>query len=70
MEELLLKAVLALHELDVVHQQNVVAAVDLLELGLRAVADCLHELVEESLAGDVADLVGRVVMVDVVGNGP
>ncbi len=69
MEELLLEAVLALHELDVIDEQYVVAAVDLLELGLRAVADGLDEFVEEGLAGDVPNLVRRVVVVDVMADG-
>ena len=69
-EELLLQAVLALHELDVVDQQHIVAPVEELELRLGAVPYRLHELIQEGLAGDVAHLVRGVMVVHVVSDRP
>ena len=55
-EELLLRLLLALQELDVVDQQHVDVAVAALEAVLPVVADRVDELVGELLAGDVAHL--------------
>ena len=55
MEELLFGLDLRREELDVVDEQDVVAAVVALEALHRAVADCPHELVRERLDGRVAD---------------
>ena len=65
-EELLLEPLLVLHELDVVDQQHVDLAVAPLERGRGVGADGVDELVQERLGGDVAHLVGRVVLAHVV----
>ena len=68
-EELLDRLLLALEELHVVDQQHVDVAVAALE-GVAAVGvHRVDELVEERLRGDVAHLVGRVVVVHVAGDG-
>ena len=53
-EELLLEPLLALHELDVVDEQDVDLAVAPLERRRRVGADGVDELVEEALGRDVA----------------
>ena len=68
-EELLLEALLALEEVDVVHEQDVDLAVAALELGGGVVPDGVDVLVEEQLGAHVADHEGRVVLLDVVADG-
>ena len=53
-EELLLEALLVLHELDVVDEQHVALAVAALEGGGGVGADGVDELVHERLGGHVA----------------
>ena len=69
MKELVLQAFSLLEELNVVDQQGVDLAVSALKRGVRLVADGIDELVEERLAGDVADVVVLIVVVDVVPDG-
>ena len=68
-EELLLQTLLALHELDVVDEQDVDLPVAALELRGGVGPDGVDVLVEEGLGRDVADLVVAVVLVDVVADG-
>ena len=69
MKELVLQAFSLLEELNVVDQQDVDFAVSALKRRVRLVADGIDELVEERLAGDVADVVVLIVVVDVVPDG-
>src|ERR1700747_2427869 len=55
MEELPLEALLALEELDVVDEEDVVGAVPLLEPLDPLVAEGVDEVVDERLARDIAD---------------
>ena len=68
-EELLLERLLALHELDVVDEQDVALAVAALEGGRGVVPDGVDELVHERLGGDVADVAPGEVLADVVPDG-
>ena len=68
-EELLLEGLLALHELDVVDEQDVALPVAAFERRRRAVADGVHELVHVGLGGDVADVAAAEVLQDVVPDG-
>ena len=68
-KELVLQAFSLLEELNVVDQQGVDLAVSALKRRVRLVADGIDELVEERLAGDVADVVVLIVVVDVVPDG-
>ena len=63
-EKLLLRAVLAGDELDIVHEQQVGIAVFLAEVLRRARADGFDHLVDELLALDVGDLRAGVVVAD------
>ena len=65
-EELLLQTFLALHELDVVDEQDVDLAVAALEAGRRVGSDRVDVLVEEGLGADVAHDVVLVVAMHVV----
>ena len=65
-EELLLQSFLALHELDVIDEQDVDLAVAPLELGRGVRPDGVDELVHERLGREVAHLVVRVVLRHVV----
>ena len=68
-EELLLEAFLALHELDVVDEQDVHVAVAALEEPGGVLPDGVDVLVQEVLGGHVAHGVVGVVLVDVVPDG-
>ena len=68
-EEFLLEAFLALHELDVVDQEHVVPAVAILEFWELFVSDGLDEPVHERLTGYVLHPVGRIVGGDIVADG-
>ena len=68
-EELLLEALLAFHELDVVDQQDVAVAVAALEDHLAVVADGVDEVVHEGLGRDVADAHAGEVLHPVVADG-
>ncbi len=68
-EELLLEALFALHELDVVDQQDVAVAVAALEGQGGRGAQGVDEVVHEGLGGDVEDLAAGVVLGDVVPDG-
>ena len=67
-EELLLETVLALHELDVVDQENIDVAVAALELREGVRTDRLNELVQEGLGRDVSDAVRRIMACHIVGD--
>ena len=68
-EELLLQALFALHELDVVDQQHVDVAIAALEVGDGVGTNAVDVLVEERLGADVAHDVVLVVTVHVVTDG-
>lgn len=68
-EELLLHPLFAGEELDVVDEQNVGVAVLVVELCGVLVVDAGDEVVAEFLAGDVDDLVLRMILADLVGDG-
>ena len=68
-EELLLRAVLAGDELDVVHEQDVDGAVLLAEGGQSVEADGVDHLVDEAVRGDVDEVQVPVAGLDVVADG-
>ena len=69
MEELLLQGLLALHELDVVDEQDVALAVAALEGGGGIGADGVDEFVHVGLGGHVADMAATEVLQHVVPDG-
>ena len=68
-EELLLEALFALHELDVVDEQDVAVPVAALEGQGGRGPQRVDEVVHERLGGDVEDLAAGVVLGDVVPDG-
>jgi hypothetical protein len=68
-EELLLEALLVLHELDVVHEEDVALAVAPLEGDRGVRSDGVDELVHERLGRHVANVLAREVLPDVVADG-
>ena len=68
-EELLLESLFALHELDVVDEQDVAVAIAPLEGQGRRGPQGVDEVVHERLGGDVEDLAPGVVLGDVVPDG-
>ena len=68
-EELLLEALFALHELDVVDEEDVAVAVAALEGQGGRGPQGVDEVVHERLGGDVEDLAAGVVLGDVVPDG-
>jgi hypothetical protein len=65
-EELLLRALLAGDELDVIDQEEIDGAVLGAELGGAVVADRVDELVREALGGEIEQAEGRVEASDLV----
>lgn len=69
MEELLLGGLLAGDKLDIVHQEEVGIAVFVAEFRVFALLKRLNRLVGELIALDVDDVVVRVAVVDLPGDG-
>ena len=69
MKKFFLRALLTSKELDIVNQEEIDLAITLPELNQITVLDCVNELIDEQLAGDIDHLHVFLLGPDVLANG-